>query len=216
LITGGGHTGAAARLLGLFGLIASGCGPSALIVSMTEPTRPVMVTDYIDLLKVWTRHGHRRDDFDVALDFDATLHAPQFRAAYIEKYLTVYAIGPEFMAQKRAELWAETADVYELHVESQTHTYELNDFTPSKKIWRVTLLNDQNNEVLPVEVREMHERPELVVTFYPYANQFSRGWRIRFPRALADGTPLVRPDVKALTLRFAGPQGKIDVDWRLK
>ena len=53
----------------------------------------------------------------------------------------------------------------------------------------------------------LKERRALDQEFYPYANIFSRGWTVRFPRTRADGSPLVGGDTKSLTLRFAGPQG---------
>jgi hypothetical protein len=33
---------------------------------------------------------------------------------------------------------------------------------------------------------------------------------------LADGTPLIRPESKTVTLRVAGPMGTIDLVWLLK
>ena len=60
------------------------------------------------------------------------------------------------------------------------------------------------------------ERRQLDMEFYPYASEFSRGWTLRFPRARADGTPLVGGDTKSLTLRFAGPQGSVDLVWVVK
>ena len=47
-------------------------------------------------------------------------------------------------------------------------------------------------------------------------NIFSRGWTVRFPRTRIDGSPLIGGETKALTLRFAGPQGSVDLVWVLE
>jgi hypothetical protein len=195
-------------------MLVAGCGAKA--VSLREPGLSVIAAEYVDLVKRWTRHGHLREDFDIALDVHATLRAPEFRAAYAAKYIEVYRVAPQAAAQRREELLSEFADSYEFHIESQTHTYELNDFQPTKKIWRLSLLNDRNQEVLPIEVASLKDRPEVVTVFYPYASLFSRSWRIRFPRQLPDGTALIGEGSRSLTLRFAGPQGTVDLTWRLR
>jgi hypothetical protein len=197
-------------------LFTAGCGAANRVVSLAEPTRAPPASEYVDQVKKWTRHAHLREDFDIALDIDATLRSPEFRAAYAEKFIRVYRVGPALADQKRIELRTDGANTYELHIETQTHTYELNDLVPNKKIWRLGLLNDRNQEVQALEIQSLKDRPEVAAAFYPYAGLFSRGWRVRFPTVLADGTPLVGPDTASLTLRISGPQGSVDLVWRLR
>jgi hypothetical protein len=154
-------------------------------------------------------------DFDDALDVNATLRSPEFRSAYAVKYIVDYKIVPESVERVRGEIMSDGADSYEFHVETQTHDYDINDLTSSKTVWRITLINDAGHELQPREVLPDRVKREVDVEFYPYATIFSRAWRIRFPRASADGTPLVGSDTKTLTLRFAGPVGVVDVVWAL-
>jgi hypothetical protein len=193
-----------------------GCATTPIVVSLGEPTRPATANDYISILKRWSRHGNLRYDFDAALDVDATLRSPEFRDAYAAKYIQLYLIGEENRAHTRGEIMADGADSYEFHVETATHDYALNDLTSAKTVWRVTLVDDQGHEVQPTRVTGQKERRALDESFYPYVSTFSRGWTLRFPRTRADGTPLVGSDTKALTLRFAGPQGSVDLVWVLK
>jgi hypothetical protein len=185
-------------------------------VSLDPPARQLHASQYVDQLKRWTRHGHLQDEFDAALDVDATLRAPEFRAAYAEKWIAVFRIGPVDAARTRDELMAEGADTFEFHAELATHRYELNDLTSMKSVWRLTLIDDQGREVTPREVVLTKARRELEMEFYPYAGLFTRGWRIRFPRTLPSGQPLVTAETKSLTLRIAGPQGSVDLVWMLK
>lgn len=196
-------------------LVAS-CASAPIVVSLAEPSAPPTANDYVDELKRWTRHAHLRNDFDQALDVDATLRSPEFRAAYAAKYIELYRVGPENQARTRGELMSDGADSYEFHLETATHDYDLNDFTSAKTVWRITLLDDAGHEVKPSQVSAIKERLAVDEEFYPYATIFSRGWTVRFPRTRLDGSPLVGSDTKALTLRFAGPQGSVDLAWVLK
>jgi hypothetical protein len=194
-------------------LLLVGCAGSPPRVSLADPAPPPTAKDYVDQLKKWTRHSNLRSDFDAALDVDATLRSPEFRHAFAAKYIEIYRIGPENQARTRGEILTDGADTYEFHVETATHDYALNDLTSAKTIWRLTLSDDQRHEVTPTSVVAVKERRQLDMEFYPYASIFSRGWTIRFPRARADGSPLVAGDTKSLTLRFAGPQGSVDLVW---
>ena len=197
-------------------LLVAGCASAPPKVSLAPPSSQPSANDYVDELKTWTRHGHVIYDFDEALTVDATLHAPQFRAAYAEKWIDVYRLNAEDAAKKRVELNAEIADLWELHVETSTHFYQINDFTQGKGIWRVTLIDDKGRAIQPVDLRLSVNKRDVDLAFYPYASIFSRGWRFRFPRTLADGSPLVTGDTKFIALRIAGPQGSTDLVWELQ
>jgi hypothetical protein len=197
-------------------LALAGCASAPVKVSLAEPSPPPTSKDYVDELKRWTRHAHLRNDFDQALDVDATLRSPEFRHAFAAKYIDIYKIGAENQTRVRGEILSDGADTYEFHVETATHDYALNDLTSAKTVWRVTLVDDQGHEVQPSKVTGLKERRALDEEFYPYASIFSRGWTMRFPRTRLDGSPLVGSDTKALTLRFAGPQGSVDLVWVLK
>jgi hypothetical protein len=205
------------KWLALCVLVALGCaGAARQRVSLNEPTQQMTLKDYEKYLKRWTRHGHVIHDFDDALDVNATLRSPEFRSAYAAKYLEDYKIVPESRERVRGEIMSDGADSYEFHVETQTHDYDINDLSGAKTVWRVTLIDDQGHELPPSQIVAGKVRREVDMAFYPYATIFSRGWRLRFPRARSDGTPLVGSDTKSLTLRFAGPVGVVDLVWLLQ
>ena len=83
-------------------------------------------------------------------------------------------------------------------------------------MWRIALVDDKGNQETTRDVKASGTRRELEAVFYPYITIFSRGWRLRFPRNRADGTPMVGPDTRSLTLRIAGPQGVVDLTWQLR
>jgi hypothetical protein len=207
----------AAAALAVVAIAGCASSPKGPPVSMAQPATQPEASKYVDLLKRWTRHGNLIQDFDTAMDIDATFHSPEFQEVYASEWARVYKLDPPEAARVRAQLLASVAENYELFAATATHKFELNDLASSKTVWRVTLRNDQGGEVLPSEVRLAREQPELLTAFYPYWTVFSRGWRIRFPAKLADKTtPLVGPDTKTITLRIAGPQGALDLVWQIK
>jgi hypothetical protein len=193
----------------------AGCSSTNKIVSLDPPERPPAAKDYVDQVKRWSRHGDLRSDFDATMIVDATFHSPEFHSAYVAKYLDVYKVPPDSRAKVAATI-PQAPDQYELHVETQTHTWEVNELHGPKSIWRVTLLDDRGREAQSTEIKLETTRPEYLQTFYPYTAIFSRPWRVLFPRVANDGTPLVGPDTKSITLRIAGPAGAIDLVWKLK
>ena len=203
-----------ARLL-LLVLALAGCASGNKIVSLGAYSPAPRASDYVDQIKRWTRHGDLRSDFDAAMIIDATLHSPEFRAAYVAKYLDVYKVGDTARAQVVAAIPTDP-DAYEFHVETQTHTYEVNELKPPKSIWRLSLIDDRGREIAVREVKLQNSRPELLQVFYPYNQIFSRAWRVMFPRKLPDGSDLVTPETKSLTLQIAGPAGSISLVWQLK
>src|SRR5262249_35524668 len=149
---------------------------------------------------------HILSDFDETLTVDATLHAPAFVAAYSSKWIAVYKLNEADAAAFRVRTQAETAEVWELHLESSAHRSEVNDFGP-KGPWRVRPADAHARAVAPLEVRTVRRPRDVVAEMYPYASLFSKGWVVRFPRLLPDGSPLVGPDPPSLIVRITGPAG---------
>jgi hypothetical protein len=204
------------KRLALAALLFVACSHAPPPVSLAPPAKPPAAKEYLEQLRKFTRHCHIISDFDEALTADSTLHAPEFRAAFGEKFIQLYKLSEDDAAKKRAQLMSEIADVWELHMETSAHFYTINDFTLGKGIWRVTLVDDQGRAVAPVELRQSLDKREVDMAWYPYATIFSRGWRVRFPRTMPDGTPFITPETKTIALRIAGPPGSCDMIWQLK
>lgn len=197
-------------------VIAWGACAQTPVVSLAPPAQPLTAKDYSKQINRWTRVGVVQRDVDTDLIAQATLHAPEFRSAYVAKHLEVFRIGDERARLERDRLLAEVADVWEFHVESSAHRFEFNELSIKKQVWRVALLDDAGHEVLPLEIKPDRPRRTIEPLLYPYVDDFSKGWRIRFPKQRADGEPLVNERTKTLTLRFAGPPGSTDLVWKLQ
>ncbi len=191
------------------------CATGNQIVSLDPPSTPPQAKGYVDQVKRWSRRGDLLSDFDAAIIAHATFHSPEFRAAYVAKYIDLYHVNDSTRDAVIASI-PTTPDTFEFHLETETHTWEINELKPPKSIWRITLVDDRGREVAVQEVKLERTRPEMLQAFYPYTAIFSRPWRVLFPRKLTDGTELVTPETKSLTMRIAGPAGSLDMVWHLK
>jgi len=185
------------------------------VVSMSVPATAPAAKEYPYEVLRWTRHGHVRFDFDEALTVNATLHSPEFRAAYTEKWVSQFSLVGAEAEKIRSDFAAEVADCWEVHLESASHTHDEDNFKPERHLWHLALVTDQGRQVSASEIKLDKEKRDVATALYPHATVFSRGWRIRFPRRLADGLPLIEAGTRSLTLRIAGPHGSTDIVWRL-
>ena len=198
----------------LIGLAIVGCASTPPRVSLEPPAQAPPASAYVDELKKWTRHGHILADFDEALTVDATLMSPELAAAYASRWIKVYQLNETDAAAFRAKLESRVADVWELHIESSTHRADINELGP-RGPWRITLVDDRDRAVTPIEVRLEKTPRDVSVEMFPYATIFSRPWTVRFPRLLPDGTALA-DSAKWIALRIAGPAGHVDLKWVLR
>jgi hypothetical protein len=197
-------------------LLLAGCATAPQYVSLAPPQAAVGMKQYVGEMEKFTRRGDSIFDFDTTLIVYATFHAPEFQDAFIAKYLDVYHVNANAQESVRGSLLESVAEGWVFHVETQSHTYELNELKPPKSVWRTTLVDDKGREVSPLGITNDNTRPEVLQAFYPYTNVFAHAWRIVFPKNLPDGSPLVTPDTKSLTMRIAGPPGHIELTWKMQ
>ncbi len=200
------------RLFFALSLVAA-CGHNR--VSLEPPGQPISHKEYVDELKRWSRHGQIFFDFDAALQVDATFKSVEFRQAYASQWIELYHVSPTRAGEARQQILDDGGQSYEFFLSTAAHYQELNDFS-RRSVWRVALVNDDGNEVLPVTVDALRDKRDMYAAFFPYISVFARTWRVRFPRALPDGKPLISSGTKVVTLRLSGPPGSVDLAWKLR
>lgn len=168
---------------------------------------------YISILERWTRHGHVYDDFDEALQVDATFHGPEFRAAYEAQWIRMYQVRDPQVEEERQRLLKETVDNWIFHVEVASHRYEVNDMRPEKLIWRIALQTNATGALAPTAVTATNVAKELQEALYPHRSIFSRGWDIRFPKKDAVGNSTLGAEPNSLKMSIAGPLGSTVLVW---
>jgi hypothetical protein len=171
---------------------------------------------YTRLRDHWTRHAHVRLDYDTALDGRAVLMSGEMRAGWLRYRALVDCMAPDDFSALVDRAHDNAARGVDFVVLLDSSRWEWNDLSSDRSVWSITFVDDRGQVVAPIERQPLDDRPEMMVTLYGDGTPFTRGWRIRFPTVFPDGTPLLRPDTRRVTLRFAGPLGSDDMTWTAK
>jgi hypothetical protein len=213
-----------ARLLALaLTAVACGCHPGATTyVDLSQTPRQYVPADYRRVYERWTRDALITKDYDTSLDVFATMKSYDFRWAYAVRYSAVYQLTT---AEQEALLKTQLTELgasLDFHLSAAATRFEWIDFAKPTSIWRITLLDEQGREVKPLEVKKLKlPMPELDA-FYPPSTRtepvqaFYTPYLIRFPYKLPDGSPLVTPATRKLTLRITGVLGAAELTWALR
>lgn len=209
------------RPLGLLLLALSapqgGCAPPVLSLSSTaDPTG----TSYGKSLDRWSRHGRiiSQTEFDTQLVVSATLRAPAFQRAYIDKYLRTYAIVDTWeKARVEKEQAEQTQHGLSLFLLTKTHSASWNDLRLPAGKWRLSLLDGEGREVQADRVDTLSTRQAVEQTLLGEpTDAFTKLWSVHFPSNASDGQPFPAPSTRKISLRVAGPLGQTELLWLLQ
>ncbi|MFO0645927.1 MAG: hypothetical protein U0326_06795 [Polyangiales bacterium] len=204
------------------GALAWGCG--AAPVSLSRNPRAYTAEAYPEALSRWTRTGQAftlRGFFDDQLAVTATYESWDFRWAYVVRYAADFHLtSDERTRLLRASLGAADNE-HEFYVALSVPTRRWGDLASPTAAWRVMLVNDRQQEVLPLAIEPVRQPGALERTYFPYTTVWRQVYRIRFPvrvAAHAGGEPeaLISTRSRYFILRFAGPVGQVDLTWNVE
>lgn len=190
-----------------------GCAGAPPRVDFVAPSGLVPSKEYPAVHERWTRHVRINHDWDAALDAHVTLLSDEMRAAYAVRLADLRALAPMERQVLVDQQRLEGTHFVEFVIELDTTRYEWNDLSSPQTLWTITLRDSDGREIGRPEVQPVIVKPEQLKELFPPLTPFTRTWRVRFPEQLPDGTRLLSPSTKWVTLRFAGPLGQGDVRW---
>jgi len=198
----------AGLLLLVFGL--SGC-------SSAPPLRPT--AKYVDpqrypqVLEQHTRGAELYHELETRLLARGTLLTPEFRRAYAAEYARVYRLDQAAQGALMAKVDQEIVGDIEVVVWVASYDLKFAALEPEREIWRLELSDGEGPSVVPSSVTLVRKPSKVDQYFYPYLSALGRTYRLRFPRATADGREL--SDGRPLILQFAGVMGVTGLRWEL-
>lgn len=195
------------RALALVVLVACGAAPPPVDLSGTWPARP---GDYREVTERWTRKAELQTSYQQVLELAATLKSPEWRAAYAARDADHRGLTGEARRQRMEQARAEMAGPYELELMVTTWDRRENDLDRGKKsVWRVVLVDEQGNEIEPIEIVK-DKRPAFTIRAdYPAFGDFATAYIARFPR----DTPILGPGVRKVELRMSSSRGGVRLVW---
>jgi len=189
--------------------LVAGCAGGDAQVRLDEgwPAKP---PDYEDTTAAWTRHTTMRGDYQEALAFDAVFKSPDWRAAHAARDAEHRGLTGPARDAVLTQAQADMAGPYEVEILFTTWDRRENDLDRGKRsVWHVVLIDEQGNEVAPIEIIK-DKRPAFTVRAeFPALGDFATAYIARFPRT----APLLGPSAKLVRLRLSGERGGVELAW---
>lgn len=200
------------RVAALLGLL-SGC-------TTTPPTigdpAPQLVDrraeqQYQEIFERYSDRAEIYDGFDTRMFAGTTFQSLAFREARVRR-LGEFQVLPkprveELLAKERAE----ETQFNEFHLGVHVNDYRFEDFANRKRsIWRIVMLTPVG-EAEPVSVERIGRANLDMRAMYPYLGVFWVAYRVRFPKVLSDGTPIIPETASHVTLRVASTLGHAEL-----
>jgi len=195
----------------------------------SSPPPPVKLADtwpqaagvYDDIYQRWTRRGLDRDEMIQTLTVSATLESAEFRAAYVHEravHLQLPADDEARLAEDERKALADGWDVELLVATAKPEWNDLRNYGKDAKtgklgsMWRIALVGDGGREVTPVTIKQDRRHREDVQHYFPDLKAFYEPYIVHFPKAAADGRPLIGERGK-LALKVGGSLGQVQLVW---
>jgi hypothetical protein len=196
------------RALVLVALVACGSAPPRVDLSGRWPA---VAEDYDTVTQRWTRNTSLRDQYQEILELSAVLKSPEWRAAHASRDAYFRKLTGDAREQRMAQAQAEMAGPWEVELLVTTWDRRENDLDRGKKsVWRVVLVDDQGNEIEPLEIVK-DKRPAFTVRAdYPAFGDFATAYIARFPR----DKQVLGPAVRTVRLRMSSVRGGVELEWK--
>jgi hypothetical protein len=153
-----------------------------------------------------TRTAKLYDVLDDVAFATATFQSPAVRAARVERLAQWKGMLPAEKESLLARERTESAEGEDFLLALFTDDRRANDLATDRGTWRVALVVDGNEQVLPAKVSLVKRDPTLQV-LYPYITDFETVYRVRFPK-YPNAIPLAELPFQ---LRIAGALGTLDL-----
>ncbi len=209
-----------AAVCGLVLVAAAGCATQT--VSLAQGPRTYTAEAYPDVLARWTRDGRGytlQGFLDDQLTATATYESWDFRWAYVVRYAADFRITAEERTRLLRVSLEASQQQHEFYVALSMPTRRWGDLAAPTSAWRVLLVNDRNEEVLPLAIDPVRQPGALERTYFPYTNVWRQVFRIRFPTRVqthgATEEPIIDARTRYFSLRFTGPVGRLDLTWNV-
>lgn len=165
---------------------------------------------YRDLLKRYSGTAEVYSNFDTHLFTGGTFQTWPFREARVRRMAQFLAMTPAEIEQRLLEERADWEQHYVFDLGTWTQDPKYDDFDTKKSIWRIALVTGRG-EVLPTEIKRVQRVDHNLRALYPYMGMFWVHYRVKFPKTLADGTPVVPKGTEEVMLRVASTLGKAEL-----
>ncbi len=190
--------------------IACSSAPPPVAFSDAWPSR---AGDYDAVNERWTRSAKLTRDYDKILEVHATFKSPAWRAAYVSRRAKTEKMTRAAANELAAKERATASEVYEVELIVATYRFEEDDLSRGERsMWRVALVDDEGNELRPIEIVKDRRPFEVVRAYFPNHTQQHTPYVARFPR----NVDLLGGGSRKFKLVVGSARGGVELVWRAK
>lgn len=166
---------------------------------------------YQEIFEKFTDQAEVYDGFDTRIFAAATFQSAAFREARVQRRAEFQFLPKPRVQELLAAERAEDTQFNEFHMGVHVNDPKFEDFAlPKTSIWRIVLLTPVG-EVEPVSVERIGRSTLDMRAYYPYLGVFWVAYKVRFPKVLKDGTPIIPESASYVTLRLASALGHAEL-----
>ena len=186
-------------------------------ITLRTGTREFTTADYESVYRAWTRETTSFDfgSLQDVLNVSATFESWEFRWAYVIRYAADFGYDT---TQRTAMLHAaldEASNKHLFFVTLSGRQWRETQLTGDRSAWRVLLVDDADRGVVPAQIEYIRKPGGRDKIYFPQISPFRHTYRISFPAKRDDGTDTISPNTHAVTLRFTGSVGTVDLRWEM-
>jgi hypothetical protein len=165
---------------------------------------------YQEILARYSDRGEIYDGFDTRLFAGTTFQTLAYREARVRRLAEFTFLPKPRVEEMLAKERGEDAQYNEFFVGFHLNESRFEDFTNKDSIWRIVMLTP-TMEVEPLSIERIGRAQLSMRAIYPYLGTFWVAYRVRFPKVLADGTPVIPDSATHVHLRVASTLGHTEM-----
>jgi hypothetical protein len=178
---------------------------------------PYHTENYENVCDEWTREARIHRGLELDLIVSATFKSEAFRRAYADEYARAYKLTPERKERLVEDQLEAVTRSHEFLVASFVPEKAWDDFDRANSMWKLYLLNDQNERVVPVEVRKVRKQDAVTPHFFPYITPWKSVFTVRFPYSIpTTNQPIIKENTKSIKVIITSVLGTAEMGWKLK
>ena len=164
----------------------------------------------------WSREARIHRGLEVDLIVSATFKSEKFRRAYTDEYAKAYKLTSEDEKKFLENQVKAATSSHDFLIASYVPEKNWDDFNKKNSMWKLYLINDNNERVVPVEVRKVKHRDAVTSHFFPYITPWKSIYIVRFPhKVLSTNRPFINDNTKGIKLVITSVLGAAEMDWEL-
>jgi hypothetical protein len=172
--------------------------------------------EYMAALRRWTGQLRLYDHFETSLLLRAVYKSEAFRRAWCHEYARRYILPTEDYALLVEKEMDDAARFHEVFIAVWADDTRRGNFVGDEVPWKMRLVGDSGRTVDPLIIKEIHKPTTEVLTLYPFITAHDHVFVAKFPVLGSDGTPLLSPESRRLTLQVVGVVNRGETGWDLR